>query len=135
MGRNTYDAVLGFGQWPYGCKRVVVLNGRPIKIPHDLTRTVEWRSCSPAALVDELSDSGVDHLYIDGGKTIQSFLNGGLIQEIIITEIPILIGSGIPLFGPLSTDTHLAHIETRSFENDFVQSKYRVTDLPDQTDP
>ena len=126
MGRNTFEAVLGFGQWPYGSKRVLVLSSRPIQIPEDQAGTVEWRSCSPAELVEELSESGVEHIYVDGGKTIQGFIDAGLIQEIIVTKIPVLIGSGIPLFGPLAADKQLAHIETRSFDNGLVQSKYKV---------
>jgi len=112
MGRNTYEAVLGFGQWPYGTKRVIVLSSRPVKIPEEQAGTVEWRSCSPGELVKELSDSGAEHIYVDGGKTIQGFLDAGLIREIIITKIPVLIGSGIPLFGPLSGDIHLTHLPT-----------------------
>ena len=126
MGRNTYEAVLGFGQWPYGSKRVIVLSSKPIQIGEDQAGTVEWRSCSPPDLVKELSESGVEHIYVDGGKTIQGFIEAGLIQEITITKIPVIIGRGIPLFGPLSTDIRLAHIETRSFANGLVQSKYRV---------
>jgi len=126
MGRNTYEAVLGFGQWPYGTKRVIVLSSRPVKIPEEQAGTVEWRSCSPGELVKELSYSGVEHIYVDGGKTIQGFLDAGLIQEIIITKIPVLIGSGIPLFGPLSGDIHLTHAGTRSFDNCLVQTKYQV---------
>lgn len=126
MGRNTYEVVLSFGQWPYGSKRVIVLSSRPVQIPEDQSGTVEWRSCSAAELVKELSESGAEHIYVDGGKTIQGFLEAGLIQEIIITKIPVLIGSGIPLFGPLSKDVRLAHTETRSFDNGLVQSKYQV---------
>lgn len=126
MGRNTYETVLGFGEWPYGSKRVVVLSSGPVEIPPDRVRNVEWRSSPPAELFNELSESGVDHIYVDGGKTIQGFLEAGLIEELIITTIPVLIGSGIPLFGPLTKDKHLAHIETQSFDNGMVQSKYRV---------
>lgn len=126
MGRNTYEAVLSFGQWPYGSKRVVVLASKPVEIPNGLAGTVESRSCSPAELVKDLAESGANHLYIDGGKTIQGFLNAGLIQEITITKIPVLIGSGIPLFGPLSADKRLNHLETRWFDNGFVQSRYQV---------
>ena len=66
------------------------------------------------------------HLYIDGGKTIQGFLRAGLIDEIIITKVPVLIGSGISLFGPLDFDKQLNHIETKVYGNGFVQSKYSV---------
>ena len=126
MGRKSYEMVLSFGKWPYGSKRVVVLSSKLIRIPDDLAETVESRSCAPAELVKDLIKTVAKHLYIDGGKTIQGFLNAGLIQEIIITRIPTLIGSGIPLFGPLNKDRKLGHIETRSFANGFVQSRYEV---------
>lgn len=126
MGRNTYEMVLSFGQWPYGDKPVVVLSSKPLKIPHHLAETVESKSCSPIELVKQLSERGAQHLYIDGGKTIQGFLNAGLIQQLIITRVPVLIGSGIPLFGPLNKDVKLQHIETRSFAQGLVQSKYEI---------
>lgn len=127
MGRNTYEMVLSFGQWPYGNKRVVVLSRSLTQISDKLPKTVELKSGSPSEIAKELQASGAKHLYIDGGKTIQGFLNAGLVQEIIITRIPVLIGQGIPLFGPVNEDLKLQHIETRSFENGFVQSKYQVS--------
>jgi len=126
MGRNTYELVVASGQWFYGNKRVIVLSSTLSRISDDLPETVELRSCSPAELYRELENSGANHLYIDGGKTIQGFLSASLIHEIIITRIPILIGSGIPLFGPLAKDKKLRHVETLSFENGFVQSKYEI---------
>ena len=126
MGRNTYETVLSFRQWPYGNKRVVVLSSKLLQLSDNLPKTVELRSCSLIELVKDLLKSGAKHLYIDGGKTIQGFLNAGLIQEIIITRIPVLIGKGIPLFGPTNKDVKLQHIETHSFANGFVQSKYEV---------
>jgi len=77
-------------------------------------------------MVEELVKSGAKHLYVDGGKTIQGFLKAGLIQEMIITKVPVLIGRGIPLFGPLDGDKQLRHIQTCAFENGFVQSKYQI---------
>lgn len=126
MGRNTFETVLSFGQWPYGSKRVVVLSSKLTQVSDKLPKTVELWSGSLTGLIKNLRESGAKHLYVDGGKTIQSFLNAGLIQEIIITRIPVLIGKGIPLFGPLDKDVQLQHIETRSFANGFVQSKYKV---------
>jgi dihydrofolate reductase len=126
MGRNTYEMVLSFGKWPYGNKPVVVLSSKPVQIPRDIAETVESKSCSPTELVKQLSERGAKHLYIDGGKTIQSFLNAGLIQQLIITRVPVLIGSGISLFGPLNKDVKLRHIETRSFARDLVQSRYEI---------
>jgi dihydrofolate reductase len=126
MGRNTYELVLSSDQWPYGKKRVVVLSSHPVHVPSDLVESVESQNSSPAELVKQLSERGAKHLYIDGGRTIQGFLDAGLIQQIIITRIPVLIGKGIPLFGPLSTDINLEHVETTSFANGFVQSRYKV---------
>ena len=126
MGRHSYEKVLSFGKWPYGDKLVVVLSSKPIAIPDDLAPTVEAKSCSPAELVEQLAARGAKHLYIDGGKTIQGFLKAGLIQQLIITRLPILIGSGIPLFGPLTEDITLRHLETRSFTSGFVQSRYEI---------
>jgi len=126
MGRNTFEMVLSFGPWSYGDKRVIVLSSKPIQIPDNLASTVESKTCSPTELVEELAEQGLQHLYIDGGKTIQGFLNAGLIQEFIISKIPVLIGTGIPLFGPLNKDTKLRHIQTLTFENGIVQNKYEV---------
>lgn len=130
MGRKTFEKVLTFGEWPYGSKPVVVLSSRPVQVPKKIAQSVESMSCPPAELVSRLAERGAGHLYIDGGKTIQGFLDAGLIQQIIITRIPVLIGSGISLFGPLKHDVKLRHIETRQFTSGFVQSKYVVTGTP-----
>ena len=66
------------------------------------------------------------HLYVDGGATIQGFLAAGLIQQLIITRIPILLGAGISLFGPLERDIRLRHVETRAFPSGLVQSRYEL---------
>lgn len=126
MGRGTYDKVLTFGEWPYGDKPVIVLTSRPLDRPTQVPGTVESMSCSPAECVARLEARGMRHLYVDGGKTIQSFLRAGLITRLIITRLPVLIGRGIPLFGPLDRDVKLRHVTTRSFPNGFVQSEYEV---------
>lgn len=129
MGRHTYEKVLAFGRWPYGNKPVVVLSSKPVNIPPNIAGTVEAKSCTPTELVKQLSGRGAKHLYIDGGKTIQSFLKAGLIRQLIITTVPVLIGRGIPLFGPLDKDIKLRHIGTRVFASGLVQSTYRVADI------
>jgi dihydrofolate reductase len=126
MGRNTYEKVLTFDGWPYGTKPVVVLSHRPLQIPGAIAKFVEAMSGSPIELIDRLSKRGAGHLYIDGGKTIQAFLDAGLLQRLIITRIPVLIGDGIPLFGPLQRDIGLRHIETRVFPGGLEQSEYEI---------
>lgn len=125
MGRNTYEKVLTFGGWPYE-KPVVVLTRRPLDIAAEIASSVESMSGSPADIVAQLRERGAQHLYVDGGKTIQEFLDAGLIQRLIITRIPVLLGDGIPLFGPLSNDIQLRHIATRTFDGGLVQSEYEV---------
>jgi dihydrofolate reductase len=128
MGRHTYELVLTFGEWPYRGKKVVVLSSSYPKTPKHLADGVEGTSASPAELMQYLAASGAAHVYVDGGKTIQSFLRANIIHEMTITRIPILIGEGIPLFGELVHDIKFQHESTRTFDSGFVQSKYRVID-------
>ena len=125
MGRNTFELVLSFGQWPFGAKPVFVLSSRPLAAaPPGVT--VERLSGSPAEITALLQGRGFQHLYLDGGLTIQRFLEAGLIQRIIVTRVPVLIGGGVPLFGPLSKDIALRHVETRQYPGGLVQSEYLV---------
>lgn len=127
MGRRTYEKVLTFGEWPYRVP-VVVLSSQPPEGPASQRPGVEWMSCPPGEVIERLSARGAELLYIDGGVTIQRFLDAGLIDRLILTRVPVLIGNGIPLFGPLRKDIPLRHVETRSFATGLVQSVYdRVT--------
>ncbi|MBG7609453.1 MAG: dihydrofolate reductase [Anaerolineae bacterium] len=126
MGRKTYEMVLSFGAWPYGDKPIIVLSSQQVAIPEHLLHTVSVLCASPSDVVDHLAELGYKNIYIDGGKTIQGFINSDLVQKLIITKIPILIGSGIPLFGALAHDIKLHHLETLQFNNGFVQSKYEI---------
>ena len=125
MGRNTYEKVLTFGGWPYE-KEVIVLTSKDLSIPPELVGKIEPLSLPPRELTVELERRGATHIYLDGGNTIQRFLREHLVNEMTITTIPILIGEGLPLFGPLEKDIKLELIESNSFENGFVQSKYKV---------
>ncbi len=126
MGRKTFEQVLTFGEWPYGFMPVVVMSHHIDSLPSNSPQTVMSSRETPGDLVARLSAEGYRHLYIDGGLTVQSFFAEGLIDDITITVIPILLGTGKSLFGPLSSDTHLSHVATRVYEFGFVQHKYRV---------
>ena len=128
MGRNTFETVLTMTPWPYGKKRVVVLSSRPLDLSKAVGGTVEQMSGTPAEIVSKLAATGAHHLYIDGGITIQRFLRAGLIQRLIITRVPVLIGEGIPLFGTLPHDIHLRHISTKQYPSGLVSSEYHVVD-------
>ncbi len=124
IGRKTFETVLSFDAWPYGDKRVVVLSRRPLDLSKVVGGVVEQRGGAPADIVAQLGATGAHELYIDGGITIQEFLRAGLIDRLIITHVPVLIGEGIPLFGSLPHDIHLRHVMTRSFPSGLVQSEY-----------
>ncbi|HET8900503.1 MAG TPA: dihydrofolate reductase family protein [Holophagaceae bacterium] len=126
IGRKTFEKVLTFDAWPYGSKRVVVLSHHPVELPSDAGGVVEQMAGSPAEIITRLAASGARSLYVDGGLTIQAFLRAGLVQHLIITRVPVLIGEGIPLFGVLPHDVRLHHIATRAFPSGLVQSEYQV---------
>ena len=126
MGRNTFDQVLGFESWPYGAMPVVVLSHRDILVPLHLPPVVTASRETPAELVAGLTARGAGKVYVDGGLTIQSFLAAGLIDDVTITTIPVLLGAGKRLFGPLPSAVRLVHEGTRTFDFGFVQSRYRV---------
>jgi dihydrofolate reductase len=126
IGRKTFEKVLTMGPWPYGDKRVVVLSSRPLDLSKAVGGTVEQMAGTPAEIVSQLAASGAHHLYIDGGITIQRFLRAGLIQRLIITRVPVLIGEGVPLFGALPHDIRLRHVATRHYPSGLVQSEYHI---------
>ena len=93
-------------------------------------RGMPWpsRTGTPAEIVSRLAARGIGHIYVDGGITIQRFLRAGLIQRLIITRVPVLIGSGVPLFGELPGDIALEHVATRQYASGLVQSEYVLGD-------
>ena len=128
IGRKTFETVLPMKPWPYGKKRVVVLSGQPLDFSGIVGANVEQMSGDPAEIVSKLAATGAKHLYIDGGITIQRFLCAGLIQRLIITRVPVLIGTGIPLFGTIEKDIRLRHISTKQYPSGLVSSEYEVID-------
>ncbi|HEY6193469.1 MAG TPA: dihydrofolate reductase family protein [Candidatus Eisenbacteria bacterium] len=126
IGRKTFETVLAFDAWPYGQKRVVVLSSRPIDFSAVRDAVVERMDATPDEIVTRLAARGFHHLYVDGGITIQGFLRAGLVDRLIVTRVPVLIGEGIPLFGSLPRDIRLVHVATRHYPSGLVQSEYRV---------
>ncbi len=125
IGRKTYETVLAFDAWPYGAKPVFALSSSPLA-PAPPEAVVEHMSGDPAEILSRLAARGIQHVYVDGGITIQRFLRAGLIQRLIITRVPALIGEGIPLFGATHRDIALKHIATRHYASGLVQSEYEV---------
>ena len=126
LGRNSFEKVLTLGPWPYGDKRVVVLSSRPVDLSAAGGGVLEQMAGSPAEIVSRLAASGARHLYVDGGITIQRFLRAGVVQRLVLTRVPVLIGEGIPLFGGLPADVRLRHVATRAYPSGLVSSEYGV---------
>ncbi|MBI3775936.1 MAG: dihydrofolate reductase [Gammaproteobacteria bacterium] len=126
LGRNTYALASTFKEWPYRGKHVVVLSSSFSSEPKHLVEGAEGLALAPQDVLRRLAVSGASHVYVDGGKTIQRFLQADLIDEITVTRIPVLIGEGIPLFAPSGRDIKLRHLSTQAFESGFVQSKYAI---------
>jgi dihydrofolate reductase len=127
MGRGSYEKVLGFEAWPYD-RPVLVLSKRlaGAPVPERLRGKVRFADLAPAEAMRELERQGVRRAYLDGGRLVQSFLRERLIDDMVITTVPVLIGAGRPLFGELPGDRDLALVSSRSFPSGLVQSTYRL---------
>ena len=127
MGRGCYEGIRHVKPWPY--TRPVLVMSASLKDPslsEDQLGKIDITDKSPEQVMAMLAAQGHHRVYIDGGQVIQSFLRAGLIADLVITIVPILLGQGRPLFGPLSSDIPLVHVDTRSFQSGFVQSRYRI---------
>lgn len=124
IGRGTFETVLGFPFWPYD-KPVVVLSTTVKQLPDNLTDKATISALKPFELLRHLSTQGFNSAYVDGGKVIQSFLAADLIDNLIVATIPVLVGSGLPLFGRLDKDVDFEHVRTSAYPNGLVRSYYK----------
>jgi dihydrofolate reductase len=127
MGRRTFDVVRKLGHFGfYGKKQVVVLSSNPLDLSSIGGVKIEQMSGTPQQIVTQLERGGFKHAYVDGGITIQRFLEAGLVNRLTVSRVPVLIGEGIPLFGAVPRDIQLQHVRTKSFKGGLVQSVYDI---------
>jgi len=119
MGRRTYEVVLGFPTWAYEGKRLVVLTSNPNRP----SRHGEEFYSGP---LSDLVTRYEGRAYIDGGEVIRAFLKANLIDDLTLSTIPIILGSGIPLFAQGLPELPLTLEESRAFPSGLVQSRYRA---------
>jgi dihydrofolate reductase len=124
MGRATFEKVLTFGSWPYD-KSVFVISSSLKSVDMKLKDKVEIVNGSLKSILESINSRNLINLYIDGGKTIQSFLKEDLIDEMIITKIPVLLGNGIPLFSDTGIELKFEHVNTNIFSGGLIQSHYK----------
>jgi dihydrofolate reductase len=130
MGRRTFEKVLSFGMesWVYGNTKVVVWSRSmtDADIPENRRSTCSCSSLPPTKIFEKLEQEGHERAYVDGGVIVQAFLEAGLIQEICLSTVPILLGSGIKLFAANGPRLELKLKNSKSFSNGIVQSFYQV---------
>lgn len=124
LGRNSYDTVLGFPDWPYAGKRCIILTHRPAISRHG----EEFYQGDPVRLLDRLGEEGIRHAYVDGGNVIQQFLGGNLIDDLTLSIIPVILGDGIRLFATTETEHALTLESSRAWASGLVQLRYRLKD-------
>lgn len=126
MGRGTFEKVLSFPEWPYADLPVYVLSHSLQAVPEAAPNSVQLHAGALSTLMEEMAARGLDRLYIDGGRTVQSFLAAGLLREITVTTIPVLVGGGLKLFGDIGAEARLTHRATVVFPFGFVQTRYAI---------
>ncbi|TGM63138.1 dihydrofolate reductase [Leptospira meyeri] len=125
MGRVTFESVLGFEPYPFVSTPVYVFTYNP-DYKFESQYPIYIFNGTIKNLTTTLAKKQLRSAYVDGGKLIQHFIKERALDEITITRIPVLLGTGLPLFGDLVQDQKLEHIQTLTYPNGFVQSKYHL---------
>ena len=126
MGRKSFEKVFSFQKWPY-TKHVQVLSRTLTSLPAAISRLAELTpKLSPHELLDYWAELGWQRIYLDGGEAARSFLECSLVKHLTLTRIPIILGTGKPLFGNTLPEIILKHLHTRSFTSGLVKSDYEV---------
>lgn len=121
MGRGTYKIASSVEDWPYKNKRVVVLS---TSLP-EVRKDAELYKGDINRLVQKLHTEGTKHIYIDGGATISQFIDAGLVDQMIISIIPVILGKGISLFKNLVNESWYELVSAQPYPNGLVQLKYQ----------
>ena len=125
MGANTFRVVQSSGVWPYE-KPVFVASSSIKEAPKGYEDQISLVQGEAREILADICELGHKRIYIDGGKLIQNCLQAGILDEIIITHIPIILGSGIPLFVEFENSIHLEHKGTKVIGVGLVKSHYQI---------
>ncbi|MFC6237103.1 dihydrofolate reductase family protein [Longivirga aurantiaca] len=120
MGRGTYDVIKDFPELPYGGRPVHVFTSQPLG-PRD---GFEFYARTPTEAVARWEADGVQHVYVDGGQLISQFLDAGLVDDLTLTAVPLLLGSGRPLFPRIATGTALRLVDVQAFPSGMLNRRY-----------
>ncbi|MEY9259330.1 dihydrofolate reductase [Brevibacterium epidermidis] len=126
LGRRTFEAIASYEDWPYLDRPIHVIS---TTLPADADSRITVHR-SPESAIDALQRDGRRRAYVDGGETVRWFLAAKLVDEITLSHVPVLIGDGPSLFGPLGGDVDLEHVRTDVLDGGMVQTTYRVLSGP-----
>ncbi|MDY9925111.1 dihydrofolate reductase family protein [Methanosarcina sp.] len=125
MGRKTYEQVLGFGDWPYGEKKSYVFTRQ--KEPLRREKNVEFVSGDIGGFARHLKENTEEDIWLVGGsQLIKVFLEENLVEDMIVFVVPIILGSGIPLFDRIGKEIRLRIINTERYESGLVRLEYII---------
>ena len=124
MGRKTYEIIVSFGQWPYGEKPVWVCSSNKIT-------AIEGCSLqdgnTPEEVCKAANEMNIKHLWLVGGGSLaSSFVESNLLTNISLSLMPILLGSGIKLFGDLPSPIRINKESEKTHESGMVQLEYSI---------
>ena len=123
MGRGTYDHLAHLDPLPFGDRHVFVFTHHP---PQPRPGVTFWEVSPRRALV-HWEAAGLRRVYVDGGQLISAFLCEGLIDDMLLTTAPILLGRGRPLFHPIAAPATMQLVGVESWPSGFVNRAYRRT--------
>jgi dihydrofolate reductase len=129
LGRRSFDVVLGFGEWHYTVP-AFVLSNTLTEVPEALSDRVQLCRGPLPDVLEQMAAQGFENVYLDGANVVQQALAAGLVDELIVTRLPIILGGGISLFGPLDSALRFDHVDTTVFKSGLVKSHYRARRNP-----
>ena len=125
MGRRTFESIMDFDPWPYAGKRVhVVTRDAGWTVPVPLADQAQAHAGGPIPLLRRLHGEGVQRVYADGGELIRHLLAEDAVDAMTLTTIPVLLGQGRPLWGPLPADLDWRLGDVRHWDCGFVQCRW-----------
>lgn len=122
MGKTTYDQVLTFGEYPYKDKKSYVFTRNQNSVKDE---NVEFTSSIDEFVKDILPNLDENIWLVGGGQIISTFVNHGIIDEIILSIVPIILGKGIPLLRNIQKETKLKLIKSTN-HNELIELHFQV---------
>jgi dihydrofolate reductase len=131
-GATTYEFVLDHlaedSEWPYKGKPCWVLSSRDLPVPKGKEVDVRIVNAKVADLYDQMiTAAGERNLWIVGGGNVASqFADEGLLDDVLVTVVPVVLGAGKPLFDHRLPGGAMQLMGTRAFDTGMVELRYEI---------